>query len=105
MTPTPAPLMMAPVVCASSIARLDAMRLAEYEGPYKAQSHFQVLRDGSWALVSWNIGEMGGQSIYRLVDDRWCPIANGGGTMGRDYMERVAGPVHGARLWAMWNRK
>jgi hypothetical protein len=104
MMPTPAPGSMAPVVCASTIERVYAAQRALYRGPYADRYALDVIRDGSFALVSWGIGEEGGQSVYRYADGRWCRVANGGGIMGEPYLAEVVGDVRARRMWARWTR-
>lgn len=42
----------------------------------------QVAVSGSYALVSWNEGEAGGQAVLKKQSNRWTLLTHGGGWLG-----------------------
>jgi hypothetical protein len=99
MIPAPAPNARTPIVCAATIAGVNAAQLGAYSGPHGERHALFVATDEPFAYVSWGVGDEGGQSVYRHAGGRWCRIANGGGAMNEHDLAAVVGAAHARRLW------
>jgi hypothetical protein len=105
MMPTPAPGYLAPVVCAATIARVNASSIAGDPLALRKTASFSGVVVGPWAYFGFGLGDEGGQEMLHRVDGRWCRIASGGGAMNEAEVKAVAGPVYGERLWIKMGNK
>lgn len=61
----------------------------------------QVIIAQPYALVSWLLGEGGGQTILKKQDGHWTVLANSGGSFGLDGLVHYGVPqATASRIWA-----
>ena len=47
---------------------------------------------GDYALATWTVGHMGGQTLLQQSDDGWVVVQNGGGAMNAAVLEQLGVP-------------
>ncbi len=72
----------APAIAQSSEAAIVRQVVQQQLGRSGRFSVRKVAVSGSYALVSWNEGEAGGQALLKKQSRRWTLLTHGGGWLG-----------------------